>query len=118
MITSSPPVEDAPAVRFRGVGKRFGAVQALTGVELSIPRGEVHAFVGENGAGKSTCLGILAGRIAPTEGSIDVFGQPLAHLGDPRTSRAAGVVAIYQELTIVPALSAEANVFLARAPCR
>jgi len=78
---------------------------------MSVRAGSVHALVGENGAGKSTALGILAGRIGPTSGRVDVFGEELKY-GDPRASRRAGIVAIYQELTIVPALSVEANVFL------
>ena len=76
-------------------------------------KGTIHALVGENGAGKSTCLGIAAGRIAPSSGTVVVAGEPLL-LGSPRASKAAGVHAIYQELTIVPALSPEANVFLGR----
>ena len=105
------------AVSFRGVGKRFGATVAVEAVSLDIAAGTVHAFVGENGAGKSTLLGMLAGRIALTEGEIEVFGQTLI-TGNVRSSRAAGVVAIYQELTIVPDLSACANVFLGQTRSR
>ncbi|MEN2738437.1 sugar ABC transporter ATP-binding protein [Microbacterium sp. X-17] len=93
------------------VRKTFGATHALKSVSMRVRAGTVHALVGENGAGKSTALGCLAGRIAPTDGVVEVFGEELKY-GDPRASRRAGVVAIYQELTIVPALSAEANVFL------
>ncbi len=99
------------AARFVGVAKHFGATHALRGIDLEIAAGEIHALVGENGAGKSTALGILAGRIAPTSGRVEVFGDELKY-GDPRASHRSGVVAIYQELTIVPALGAEANVFL------
>ena len=99
------------AVHFLRVGKRFGQTVAIDKVTLEIAQGSVHALVGENGAGKSTLLGMLAGRIGLTEGQIKVFGRPLQS-GNVRTARAAGIVAIYQELTIVPALSACANVFL------
>jgi rhamnose transport system ATP-binding protein len=99
------------AVRFRCVSKRFGPVLAVADVSLAIRSGSVHAFVGENGAGKSTLLGMLAGRLAVSEGSIEVFGAPI-QTGDVRAARAAGVVAIYQELTIVPALSSCDNAFL------
>jgi ABC-type sugar transport system ATPase subunit len=101
----------AVAVRYAAVSKRFGATQAIRQLHLELAERQVHAFVGENGAGKSTCLGLLAGRIAPSDGTITVFGNKIGH-GDPRASRRAGVAAIYQELTIVPALSPQANVFL------
>jgi ABC-type sugar transport system ATPase subunit len=99
------------AAGFVGVTKVFGATRALKGIDLEIRQGEIHALVGENGAGKSTALGILAGRIGPTSGIVEVFGEQIKH-ADPRAARAAGVIAIYQELTMVPALSVEANVFL------
>jgi ABC-type sugar transport system ATPase subunit len=99
------------AVTYRAVSKAYGATRALQDADLRLTRGQVHAFVGENGAGKSTCLGILAGRISPTSGEVHVGGEELRY-GDPRACRRAGVVAIYQELTIVPALTAQANVFL------
>lgn len=99
------------AISFDGIGKNFTAIRALHDVDLDLGPAMIHAFVGENGAGKSTCLGILAGRIAPTRGTVHLWGKEL-HCGDPRLCRQAGVVSIYQELTIVPALSAHANVFL------
>lgn len=108
MSTSSSA---AVAVSIDGVSKHFGATNALCGVSLELGAGQVHAFVGENGAGKSTCLGVLAGRVAADSGSVKVFGSALT-FGDPRESRKAGIVSIYQELTIVPALSPQANVFL------
>ena len=100
-----------PAITLSNVSKSFGPVLALQPMDLRIEKGTIHAFVGQNGAGKSTTLGVLAGRIAPTTGTVELFGQR-AHLGDPRAARAHGLSAIYQELTIVPALSAAANVFL------
>jgi ABC-type sugar transport system ATPase subunit len=100
------------AVELTDVRKQFGATQALRGVTLVVDAGSIHAMIGENGAGKSTALGIVAGRTAPTSGSVRVFGDELHH-GHPRDARRHGVVAIYQELTIIPTLTAEANVFLA-----
>jgi len=99
------------ALSLTDVSKSFGATQALKSITMSVRAGTIHALVGENGAGKSTALGILAGRIPATSGQVEVFGSTLRG-GDPRASRAAGIVAIYQELTILPALTAEANVFL------
>ena len=104
-------IETNVAVRFDDVSKHFAATKALQNATIELEAGKVHAFVGENGAGKSTCLGVLAGRISPTSGQVHVCGDELRY-GDPRACRQAGVVAIYQELTIVPALSAQANVFL------
>ena len=101
----------ATAIRCRKVEKTYGPIRALHPVDLEVREGTIHALVGQNGAGKSTLLGILAGRTRATAGAVDVFGKP-EPLGDPRTSRKAGIVAIYQELTIVPAMSAVANVFL------
>jgi len=106
--TSTP---SGTAVEFRGVTKRYGAMAAVQNVNLTIRRGEVHALVGANGAGKSTLLGILAGRTAATDGDVRVFGQPLT-TGHPRESKAAGISVVYQELTVLPALTACANVFL------
>ncbi len=77
----------------------------------------MHALVGENGAGKSTALGIMAGRIAPTGGRVELFEQEIPY-GDPRALRVAGVGAIYQELTIAPLLGVEANVFLGQPAAR
>lgn len=102
----------ATAVVLDGVGRRFGAVDALADVHLSLGAGLVHALVGQNGAGKSTCLGLLAGRLAPTAGRIAVHGEPWPATITPEMARRAGVAAIYQELTIVPAMSALDNAFL------
>lgn len=101
------------AARLANIDMHFGATHALRGIDLAVSKAEIHALVGENGAGKSTALGILAGRVAPTSGGVELFGKKLK-TGDPIASHRAGVAAIYQELTIVPALGAEANVFLGR----
>jgi ABC-type sugar transport system ATPase subunit len=103
------------ALRCVGLVKTFGGVRALRGVDFDVPKGAVEALVGQNGAGKSTLIGILTGRIAQTSGELRILGvSPLP--GDPRSSRAAGLVAIYQELTLVPAITAEENVFLGMTP--
>lgn len=107
----APAPSNAPVVRCSGVAKNYGATRALSDIDIEVRPGTVHALVGENGAGKSTLLGVLAGRVRPSSGGVEVFGEPV-DFGDPRAARAHGIVAIYQELTIVPALSAIANVFL------
>lgn len=99
------------AAALLGVSKQFGANHALADVDLTVERGTIHALVGENGAGKSTALGIIAGRLEPTAGEVRLFGQPLSH-ASPRAARNAGLAAIYQELTIVPELDAAANVYI------
>ncbi|MGH8988771.1 MAG: sugar ABC transporter ATP-binding protein [Acidimicrobiales bacterium] len=73
--------------------------------------GRVHALIGANGAGKSTLLGIIAGRLAPSSGQVFVDGRELPY-GRPRAVARSSVAAIYQELAIVPAMSARENVFL------
>jgi ABC-type sugar transport system ATPase subunit len=107
--TGSGPA--GPAIAVRGVSKTYGATRALIDIDLEIAPGTVHALIGENGAGKSTTLGTIAGRVAPSEGKVEIFGEELSG-GDLRGARDLGVASIYQELTIVPTLNAEANVFL------
>lgn len=116
-MTSGDPQHTAGplAVEVSGVSKAYGGIHALAGVDVRIPGGTVEALVGQNGAGKSTLVGILSGRVAPSAGTVRVLGVEPAP-GDPRASRAAGLFTIYQELTTVPGLSAEENVFLGMAP--
>jgi ABC-type sugar transport system ATPase subunit len=110
--SAGPGTGEPASIVLAGVDKRFGATHALDAIDLEVEGGTVHALIGENGAGKSTALGCIAGRVAFDAGSIAVGGTPIEP-GDLRAARRAGVAAIYQELTIVPGLNAEANVFLA-----
>ncbi|WP_163163248.1 sugar ABC transporter ATP-binding protein [Arthrobacter sp. Alg241-R88] len=103
--------DPAIAVALKGVSKTYGATRALIDVDVEIHEGTVHALIGENGAGKSTALGAIAGRVDFDEGVVEVFGEPLEP-GNLRAARRNGVSAIYQELTIIPHLDAAANVFL------
>ncbi len=98
-------------IRYTDITKNFGATMALRGISLEFTAGRVHAVVGENGAGKSTFLGIASGRVVPTSGTITIGGEPL-HTGNPRAAQNLGVHTIYQELTVIPALTPQANVFL------
>ncbi|MEM5387698.1 sugar ABC transporter ATP-binding protein [Paraburkholderia phymatum] len=100
-----------PAIECVAVSKSFGSIQALKPLNFLVEPATIHALVGQNGAGKSTMLGILAGRTAASSGKIFVDGEAVV-LGSPRKAKAVGIAAIYQELTIVPQLSAVANVFL------
>src|ERR1700722_13617598 len=110
-MTTETVSAQTPAVLVEDLCKSFGATQALRSVSMRVEAGTVHALIDENGAGKSTRLGILAGRIGPTSGRAEIFGRHVRD-ADPRAARHAGVVAIYQELSIIPAVNAEANVFL------
>ena len=102
------------ALRLRGIGKEYPGVRALSNVDLDIRAGEVHGLVGENGAGKSTLLKIVAGADPPSEGTIELFGEPV-EFNDPLAARRHGITAVYQELTVIQTLSAVANVFLGQA---
>jgi ABC-type sugar transport system ATPase subunit len=103
----------APIMRLIGIEKVYPGVNALKGVDLDVFDSEVHALVGENGAGKSTLLKIACGALPRSGGKIDLEDRAV-EFEHPSAARAAGVVAVYQELTIIPGLSAMANVFLGR----
>ena len=97
------------------LSKHFGGVQALDGVTLSIPKGSVHALVGENGAGKSTLGRIVAGALAPDGGAIRLDGRTVT-FRSPREALEHGVAGIAQEPSIVPHLTVAQNVFLGAEP--
>jgi ABC-type sugar transport system ATPase subunit len=94
-----------------GIVVRFGGVAALSGVDLTLSAGSVHALCGENGAGKSTLMKVLAGSVRPDEGSVAIDGQPVT-FSSPRDALAAGIRMVHQELSLVPALSVTENVLL------
>ena len=104
-------------LRMERVGKRFGAVQALSGVDLAVSAGEVHALLGENGAGKSTLMKVLSGAVLPDSGNMTLAGTPFSP-GRPRDAANAGVAMIHQELTLAPHLTVAENVVLGREPRR
>ncbi|MDQ0393326.1 sugar ABC transporter ATP-binding protein [Labrys monachus] len=95
------------------VSKHFDAVRALDGVSLEVRAGEIHALLGENGAGKSTILKILRGVQPPSAGTVEIDGVRLAAF-TPEASRAAGVAMAFQEMSLVPTLTVAQNVFLER----
>jgi ribose transport system ATP-binding protein len=97
----------ADLVRMRGIGKRFGRVTVLEGVDFTIRGGEVHILAGENGAGKSTLIKILGGIYQDFEGTVEKCGE-----GD------VGVAVIHQELSLIGPMSVADNIFLGRSPAR
>jgi ABC-type sugar transport system ATPase subunit len=101
------------ALHATAISKSFPGTQALEDVSFVLLAGEIHGLVGENGAGKTTLVNVITGAYAADAGSVEVFGEGLEP-GDPRAHRRAGIAAIYQDLMIVPQMSAAGNVFLGR----
>ena len=110
-MTDAPHPKGAPILSLRGVSKSFGAVSALTDIELDIHAGEVVALVGDNGAGKSTLVKVLAGVHAPTSGTIHFQGQPVSMTG-PSDALDLGIATVYQDLALCENLDVVANIFL------
>jgi branched-chain amino acid transport system ATP-binding protein len=100
------------AVRVRGLGRRFGGVHAVRGVDLEVDAGERRAILGPNGAGKSTFFNLIAGDIAPTEGTIELFGRDVTSLAVRRRVR-LGLGRTYQTSRVLSGLSVEDNLYLA-----
>lgn len=101
----------APLLEMKGIVKEFAAVRALGGVDLDVRAGEVHCLLGQNGAGKSTMIKVLAASYVPDEGEIRWKGEP-ARFAHPMAAIKAGIATIYQELDLVPGLTVAENVFL------
>jgi ribose transport system ATP-binding protein len=106
-----------PVLEMRAIRKAFPGVVALDGVDLTLDAGEVHVLLGENGAGKSTLMKILSGAYRRDAGEIRLRGRATA-INDPADALALGIRVIYQELNLVPHLSAAENIFLGAAPTR
>lgn len=104
-------------VELAGVSKSYGGVRAVRSVDFTVWAGEVHALLGENGAGKPTLMKVLSGEVAAEEGAIRIGGEPV-RFARPADAQRAGIAMIHQELDLVPALSVAENVFLGREPQR
>ncbi|CAO1649468.1 sugar ABC transporter ATP-binding protein [Salinibacterium sp. SWN248] len=105
-------VDHEPALlEVRGATKRFGAVRALKGVDISIAPGEVHVILGQNGAGKSTLIKMLAGVHTPDEGTLRWHGE-LVTISNPVAALELGIATMYQELDVVDGLTIAENIYL------
>ena len=114
------PIDSAPdtlLIRANGLRKSFPGVQAIDQGSFELKQGEIHALVGENGAGKSTMIKVMTGVHQPDTGELYVHGERV-NFQQPTDSRKYGIVAIYQEFTLVPAMSVVANLFLGRETTR
>jgi D-xylose transport system ATP-binding protein len=109
------PIEPSgvPLLELRKLSKHFGAVQALTEIDLKVYAGKVTALVGDNGAGKSVTLKTIAGIHPPDGGQIYWKGQPV-HIRSPRDSAALGIETVYQDLALCNNLDIVQNMFLGR----
>lgn len=113
MIHEAKARSGPPVLSLRGVCKRFGAVSALTDIDLDVHAGEVVALVGDNGAGKSTLIKILAGVHQPTSGSITFDGREVS-LDSPSKALDLGIATVFQDLALCENLDVVANIFLGR----
>ncbi len=100
-----------PVITMENIGKSYGSVSALSGVNLSVSQGEVTCVLGDNGAGKSTLIKIMAGLHQHTEGSLKVDGKE-THFNSPREALDKGIATVYQDLAVVSLMEVWRNFFL------
>jgi len=103
--------DTTPVLQLTGIGKRFGAVQALQDVSIDVHPGEVVALVGDNGAGKSTLVKIMAGVYEADEGEM-VFDGQTVHVNGPKAAQALGIATVFQDLALCDNLDVVANLYL------
>jgi ribose transport system ATP-binding protein len=116
-MTSEAPDSRPPLLELIGVSKSFGGVKALRDVDFTLRAGEIHGLVGENGAGKSTMMKIIAGVHHDYQGKMLLDGKEV-RFRSARDALDAGIGMVHQELSIVPDLSVAENVFLGSQPTR
>ncbi len=109
--STTQPRAGETILSLRGVGKRFGAVQALRDIDLDVRAGEVVALVGDNGAGKSTLVKILAGVHPQDDGVIEMYGRPV-RIGSPAQANDLGIATVFQDLALCDNLDVVANLWL------
>jgi ribose transport system ATP-binding protein len=109
--------EADPLFRMEGVSKRYGGVRALDGANLTVVPGRIHGILGENGAGKSTLIKIMAGVVAADTGRMMLNGSEVS-FASPAAANQAGIVCIFQELSLIPELSVADNICISDPPTR
>jgi D-xylose transport system ATP-binding protein len=109
--TAVPDTRAETVLSLRGISKNFGAVAALTGIDLDVAAGEVVAIVGDNGAGKSTLVKVLSGVYQPDAGTIAYEGRRVS-LSSPAEAQAMGIATVFQDLALCENLDVKANLFL------
>jgi simple sugar transport system ATP-binding protein len=105
------PAVNAPILEVQGIGKHYGAVSALENVSTTVAAGRVTCVLGDNGAGKSTFIKILAGAHTPSVGRLLLDGEPVS-FSSPRAALDAGIATVYQDLAVVPLMPVWRNFFL------
>jgi len=103
------------ALTCKGLKKSFGSVRALSNTSLSVKKGEIRAILGGNGSGKSTLAKILGGVVQLDQGTIHLFGQPLA-IRSPRDAKRQGIIVTSQELSLFTNQTVETNLLISRLP--
>jgi branched-chain amino acid transport system ATP-binding protein len=113
MAAPEPSAEGAaPILRLRGVGRRFGGVVAVSGVDLEVRPGERRAILGPNGAGKTTLFNLISGEFPPTTGSVELFGRDVTPL-PARTRARMGLSRTFQTSRLFGGLTVDDNLYLA-----
>lgn len=110
-------MSDAPLLELRNISKYFGNVTALEDVSTRVEAGKVTCVLGDNGAGKSTFIKILAGLHKPSEGKYLIDGE-IVEFESPRDARNRGIATVYQDLAMAPLMSVWRNFFLGAEPMR
>ncbi|MBB4574462.1 sugar ABC transporter ATP-binding protein [Rhizobium sp. MC63] len=106
-----------PLFRMEGISKRYGGAVALKNADIVVRPGAIHAVLGENGAGKSTLIKIMAGVVTPDEGRMLLDGKEIT-FASPAAANAAGIVCVFQELSLIPDLSVADNIVISNPPQR
>ncbi len=113
VVAETEDLASHPVLRAEDMSKQYGSVTVLSEVTLDILPGEIHAIIGENGAGKSTFMRLLSGYAEPTAGTLSMDGRKVG-FSKPEQAQEAGIVLVHQEILLADALSVAENLFLGR----